>query len=138
MVLARVVSLEGAHALVRVEEGCGRCHEAGGCGGVSLTRFFCHSARVCLARNACAAQPGDRVRVVMPARALARLATLTYGLPLAGLLLGALAGETFIGGKGALAGGLAGLLLAWGALFFLARRIGNPGDEPYIHSIHSS
>jgi sigma-E factor negative regulatory protein RseC len=128
MVFARVLSLEGAHALVRIEEGCGRCHEAGGCGGVAFARLLGRAGRLVRAPNACNAQPGERVCLLLPARALSRLATLLYGLPLAGLLLGAVAGNT-LGDVAALAGGVAGFALSLGALFFLSRRAENPGDE---------
>jgi positive regulator of sigma E activity len=74
---------------------------------------------------------------VLPTGALSRHATLGYGLPLAGLLSGALVGEVVMGSEGgALAGAALGLLLAWGGLRWHSRRYtGNSRNEPYIHQV---
>jgi sigma-E factor negative regulatory protein RseC len=131
----RVLALDGDYALVQVEQGgCGRCHEPGGCGGPQLTRIFGRASRQCRARNACGARPGDRVVIVLPAGVLARHATLGYGLPLAGLLAGAMIGE-FLGkgNGGALAGAALGLLLVWRMLRWRSLRIAeDPQSGAYV------
>jgi sigma-E factor negative regulatory protein RseC len=138
----RVLALKGDYALIQAEGGgCGRCQEPGGCGGQSLVQMFCRTPRQYRVKNTCAAQPGDRVVVVLPEGVLSRHATLGYGLPLAGLLLGALVGDMVsgrAGNGGALAGAALGLLLAWGIVYGYARRLtGNSRNEPYILRVES-
>ncbi|WP_303785505.1 SoxR reducing system RseC family protein [Azovibrio restrictus] len=138
--VGRVTGLDGDFALVQVEGGgCGRCHEAGGCGGQQLTRMFCSTPRQYRVRNAVGAKPGDLVSIILPAGALGRYATLAYGLPLLGLIVGALLGDRLGGEHGALLGGVAGCLAA----FLLVRRhapgsAGKTGAEPHIGQIKSS
>lgn len=131
--VARVVSVEGDDAFIQIEAGCGRCHEPGGCGGVSFSRIFSRAVPLYRVRNSCGARSGERVRVVMPAGALTRQAMLAYGLPLGGLLLGAVLGDMATGSDGgALGGGGLGLFLGWLALRIRVRRAGNSVDEPHI------
>ncbi|MDR3322852.1 MAG: SoxR reducing system RseC family protein [Zoogloeaceae bacterium] len=137
----KVVALEGEYALVQVAAGgCGRCHEPGACGGQSLARIFGRAAPFRV-KNACGASPGDVVALRLPAGVLTRHATLGYGLPLAGLLLGALVGKIMVDGAGeggALAGAAFGLLSGLWALRWRSRQYsGNSRHEPYIHQIKS-
>lgn len=138
--VGRVTGLDGDFALVQVEGGgCGRCHEAGGCGGQQLTQMFCSAPRQYRVRNAVGAKPGDRVSILLPAGALGRYATLAYGLPLLGLIAGALLGDSLGGDAGALCGGAVGCCAA----FLLMRRhaperAGKSGTEPHIGQIKSS
>jgi sigma-E factor negative regulatory protein RseC len=123
-----VVSLDGGRALVRiVREGCGRCHEPGGCGRKISTRTF-------WVLNARGAQPGEEVKVAIPDGALLRGALAGYGLPLATLFLGAGLGSALAGEAGSMIGAACGLTAGWGAQRL--RRVRNlllgPDAEPRI------
>ncbi|MGB4467079.1 MAG: SoxR reducing system RseC family protein [Azovibrio sp.] len=136
----RVTGLEGEFALIQLEGGgCGRCHEQGGCGGQQLTQMFCSTPRQYRVRNPLGARPGDQVSIILPAGALSRYATLAYGLPLLGLIGGAVLGQALGGDSGALSGGLSGVVVA---ACLMRRRIrgmaGKMPGEPYIGQIKSS
>ena len=112
-----VLACEGARVRLRLLEragGCGRCHEAGGCQSVSLTRLFAQRGRGELELPLAEEhqwQAGDAVWLLWPRAALLRSAALGYGLPLLLLLAGAIVGTAAGGENGAVAGGAAGLLL---------------------------
>jgi sigma-E factor negative regulatory protein RseC len=109
-----VIALDGERALVRVTgEGCGRCHEAGGCGG-NLAQAFCLSPKTYRVLNPRGAKPGDEVVVVIGDRTLFRSAVAGYVLPLLGLFLGAALGLEFAGEAGSMIGAVCGLAAVWG------------------------
>lgn len=120
---ARVLSLDGEDVIVAVDPlvGCGHCHEPGGCGGASgdglglrRTEFRAH--------NAVDAKPGDTVSVAVPDRGPRVAALLAYGLPVLGLLLGALlASLAGLGDAGSALAAFIGGLLAYLAGRLLAR-----------------
>jgi len=100
---------------------------------VRFSRIFSRAAPLYRVKNTCRARSGERVRVVIPAGAVARQAMLAYGLPLCGLLLGAALGDMATGSEGgALGGGGLGLFFGWLALRIRMRRAGNFRDEPHI------
>lgn len=136
----RVTGIEGEFALIQVEGGgCGRCHEAGGCGGQQLTQMFCSTPRQYRVRNPLGAKPGDQVSIILPAGALSRYATLAYGLPLVGLMGGAVLGEIVGGNGGALLGAAVGALMAFLLMkHYSIGMTGKSGREPYIGQIKSS
>lgn len=110
-----VTRCEGEHAFVRIaDEGCGRCHEPGGCGGSSLTRAFCSSRRIYRVWNPGGANPGDEVVIAISDRTLLRSAVAGYVLPLLGLFLGAVLGLKCAGEPGSMLGAALGLIAAWG------------------------
>lgn len=120
-IAAVVTAVENGYLEVEsASKGCGRCHEPGGCGGVSLGSMLCAKPRRLRVRNNLPGpvQVGDLVDVGVADGILGQAALVTYALPLAGLLLGALAGAGG-GDIGAILGGMAGLGMAW----FLARRL---------------
>lgn len=124
-VTGRVVAIVDAddvrEAVVAIaaSSACARCREGRGCGawlpgsGTGETRL-----RVTVPSGLQLAE-GDRVTVHMSGPALLTAAGIAYGLPLAGLLLGALLGHLFVPGDlPALFSALTGLMTgAW-----LARR----------------
>lgn len=132
-----------AHAIVRsldvdmvdveIEQGCGRCHEEGGCGGQNLTQMFAAGPRHYRLRNTVGAVVGDRVAIAIAPGGVRRSANFAYGVPLAALFAGALAGGQLAGDGGAMLGAAGGLLLAF---LFLARRAPGAGEvsAPYIVS----
>lgn len=114
---AVVVALEGDHARVRVDgSGCGRCHEAGGCGGHNLGRMFCAADPEFRVLNPRQAQVGEQVTLVIAKGTVTQSANLAYALPLGLLLLGAGLGQWLAGDLLAIFGGGAGLFLGWLAL----------------------
>lgn len=132
-----VTALEGDCAFVRTEsEGCGRCHEPGGCGGAHLTRAFCSSPKVYRVLNPSGAKPGDEVTLVIHDRAVLRGAIAGYVLPLLGLFLGAALGLRLAGDAGSIGGAVCGLAAAWGLQKTrLARKVfPGPDSEPRIKS----
>jgi sigma-E factor negative regulatory protein RseC len=134
-VSATVTSLDGDHALVRItREGCGRCHEPGGCGGKNLTQALCLSPKTYRVVNTRGAQVGEEVRVVIHDRTLLRGAFAGYGFPLLILFLGAGLGRALAGEAGSMIGAACGLAVAWGAQRM--RRVRNillgPDPEPRI------
>jgi sigma-E factor negative regulatory protein RseC len=127
-----------AYALVEViGGGCGRCHEAGGCGGVHLTQAFCLSPRRFRVRNEIGAKVGAVVTVALPAGALRSHVTLAYVLPFVGLFVGAFVGN-LAGEVGAVVGAACGLGFAWiWAKRYMTRQAasGKTFIEPYIAQV---
>lgn len=136
-VIRAVVRLvDPAGAVVEVAQGgCGRCHEKGGCGGHHLTQTFCSGPRRYRVDNAIGAEVGDTVSVAVTAGTLRRGANLAYGLPVLGLIGGAVLGAQVGGDMGAIFGSLIGVV---GAFALAARRsrqpVGDPGSRPHIIS----
>ena len=131
-----IVDLDGDYALVRVDEGgCGRCHEAGGCGGQRLEKMFCKTTPIYRVRNPGGARIGERVTVAIEAGVVSRSAIQVYGFPLLALFAGAFGGLAVAGEPGAIAGFGLGLLAGW--LVLRLRRPANASDmasQPYIKS----
>ena len=65
---------------------------------------------------------GDPVSLSLDESVILRGALLAYLLPLAGLLIGALTGQLIGGESLAMAGGGAGMVLAWATARLIARR----------------
>lgn len=120
---ATVTAQEGDYALVEANQGgCGRCHEQGGCGGNNASRLFCHGPRHFRVLNPLGVKVGEKVLVGVPDGAVSHSVLVLYLLPLALLVLGAVAGAALMPGArdaAAAAGALSGGCLAW----FLARRL---------------
>lgn len=85
---AVVTRLDRTRAYVKVMRagGCGRCHEVGGCGGVSQDESRCQEF---LVENVFGASAGQRVLLEIPDGATFVAALLAYGLPLLALVFGA-------------------------------------------------
>jgi len=120
---ATVTALEGDYALVEASQGgCGRCHEQGGCGGNNASQLFCHGPRHFRVLNPLGVKVGEKVLVGVPDGAVSHSVLVLYLLPLALLVLGAVAGAALMPearDAAAAAGALSGGLLAW----FLARHL---------------
>lgn len=116
-----VRSVDVDHALVDVgiARGCGRCHEPGGCGGVNIASPMMAATRSLRIRNTIGARPGETVDVVIEEGLPLNAALRVYGLPLAGILLGAALGVAvtssgngdLLAALGALSGGVCGALV---------------------------
>jgi sigma-E factor negative regulatory protein RseC len=93
--------------------GCALCARGFGCGGGLLGALAGGPPLLRVPRQNQRVGIGDRVRVALPAGRVGSLAAAAYGLPLAGLVLGALAATSLpalAGDAGTAVGGLAGLL----------------------------
>lgn len=111
---AVVREIDGAEAIVEVEQGgCGRCHEKGGCGGQSLSQMLCASHKTYRVDNPGGAAVGEAVTVAIAAGAIRWSANLAYGVPILGLIVGAVAGNQIAADPGAVLGGALGLGIAW-------------------------
>lgn len=131
-----VRAVDGREAVVEVEQGgCGRCHEKGGCGGQQLTQMFCAGKKTYRVNNSEGASVGETVMIAVTAGAVRRSANLAYGLPLVGVVAGAALGMQVSGDPGAMAGGGAGLILAWLLVRWkVGSGAGNTEIRPYIVS----
>lgn len=114
---AVVTRVEGPLAWVKVTaegEGCGRCHEPGGCRTGMLNEVLGGRCREYAVANELAAVTGARVAVEVPDGLPLRAAGWAYGLPLLALLGGAALGSLLTAGDlGSVVGAAGGLLLAW-------------------------
>ena len=115
-------------ALARLEfdanGGCGRCHEEGGCGGISLAQPLCSKPKSLLLPDSIGLVVGDTVRVSIPDQLLSRGITRTYVIPLLLFFTGSIAGAALLPevmpvrwlitqDVGAIAGAGFGLIAAW-------------------------
>lgn len=135
----RVERLEGPSAWVQCSSrsACQRCASGQGCGGGLLGSLLgdrLHRVRVDM--REIELRPGDQVELGIREIGLVWAAIIAYLLPLAGLLLGAIAAGAMAGFDSdgfTLAGGLAGLLLAIAASRRLSAHIGPRLDlSPHV------
>lgn len=107
-----------------VSGGCGRCHETGGCGGVSIAQPLCSKPKTLLVADDIGVSMGDKVLVAIPDALLSQGITLAYLIPLillfAGSALGAMVLPDLLTMRwqltpdvGAIAGAGIGLIAAW-------------------------
>ncbi|HEX7046931.1 MAG TPA: SoxR reducing system RseC family protein [Gammaproteobacteria bacterium] len=112
---ARVLRVVGATAWVQCESqaGCARCAAGEGCGAglfAKLLRGRLQELPVSLPASMAGLAAGDQLLLGLSVTAVQSASFLLYGLPLAGLLIGAIGGGMMFGGDaGALAGAITGL-----------------------------
>ena len=133
---ARVLSVTADRAVVeaRRRSACGRCAARSGCGhGLLDSLATRHAVALELPLPAVLAgtvAAGDTVIVGVPERAVLGAALRVYGAPLAGLVLGTVAGGAWVGGDAAAAlGAVAGLLVGSVSIRFLDRRVPLPAPR---------
>ena len=108
-----------ARIAVDSQSSCQACAQQAGCGlGPVLTMFGASRTRILDVPNSRPVQlrAGDRVRVALHGRLLTAFAVLAYGVPLIGLLGGALLATVWMPGGGdgaAVIGAVAGAGAAW-------------------------
>lgn len=136
---ARVLRVSGGVAWVNCESqaGCARCAAGEGCGAglfAKLLRGRLQELPVALPRHLDHLVPGDQVLVGLSVRAVQSASFLLYGLPLAGLLAGAvLCGIAWPGDAAAFAGAAAGLCGgAWLARRKSAALAGDSALQPVL------
>lgn len=104
--------------------GCGRCHETGGCGGVSIAQPLCRTPKTLLISDRFGVSQGDKVLVAIPDHLLSQGATRAYLIPLLLLFIGSGLGAVLLpllapthwlmtSDIGAIAGAGIGLIAAW-------------------------
>ena len=123
--------------LVRLEfessGGCGRCHETGGCGGISLAQPLCSTPKSIVVSDPIGLSVGNQVRVSIPDGMLSRGITRTYVIPLLLFFIGSLLGASVLpawlpiqwqvtSDVGAMMGAGIGLIAAWVQLRLSQRR----------------
>lgn len=104
---------------VSVAQGCGRCNEPGGCGGVNIARPLAQTSHVVRVSNDIGALPGDPVGVLVEDGLPLKAALATYAWPVVGVLAGAALGSAvaapggadLLAALGAVAGGTVAALL---------------------------
>lgn len=107
-----------------VSGGCGRCHETGGCGGVSIAQPLCSKPKTMLVADDIGVQVGDKVMVAIPDALLSQGVTRAYLIPLVLLFVGSVLGGVLLPQVlpiqwlvtpdiGAIAGAGMGLMAAW-------------------------
>lgn len=116
----RVVAVEGQTAWVETERKstCHSCSVNKGCGSGVLARYRARALSQYSAINRAGAQVGDEVVLGIDENAVLRGSLAAYGVPMIGLLAGALFADSAFSGSGdlaAAAGSLVGLAtgLAW-------------------------
>ncbi|MEF8699340.1 MAG: SoxR reducing system RseC family protein [Candidatus Accumulibacter sp. UW26] len=127
-----VVAVYEQEATIRIDEGgCGRCHEAGGCGGAG--HLFCATARTFRVPNPDRCAVGQRVRITVAQGSIGRSALHAYAFPLLALFAGVLLGSTLAGETGAISGAIGGLFIGWLGLRRAQRRsLHDPRLRPSI------
>jgi sigma-E factor negative regulatory protein RseC len=109
-----VTAVDGEHATIRIDAGgCGRCAEAGGCGGNSLGKLLCSSPDTFCVPNPERVTVGTRVCIVVADGSIGRSALHAYAIPLLAVLAGALSGSGLGGEVGAIGGASLGLIVGW-------------------------
>lgn len=112
-----VGEVKGGFAVVEVavrENGCGRCHEVGGCGGQNLSRALCDRKKAITVANTLGVAVGERVQIGVDDVAIGAMATRVYVVPLIGILLGGALGQALFsdGSVGGVVGALGGFVVA--------------------------
>lgn len=110
--IATVIKTEGEMMSVEIQRqsSCGACSVKSGCGTNLIASLFGKRRAMLSLPNTIHARPGDRVVLGIRENDLVTGSIRLYLLPLAGLLLGALAGHLLAGTElFAIAGGLLGM-----------------------------
>lgn len=115
---------------------CDQCELNKGCGTGALSRLIGRRPRPLVIDSEHDCKPGDQVVVELPEAALVRASLLLYGLPLLGLLVGAvlaasLALPDFVVAAIALCGLFGGFRIA----AYFTRGLEQAGQAPYIRAM---
>lgn len=128
-----MLAVEGDQALVALasQSACGSCAAKSGCGTSVLGSLFPKRHQQLRVDNSQAAKPGDRVVIGLPEAGLQRASLLLYGVPLLGLIAGAVAGDHWGGSEPqAILGGLFGSVA--GLWWVRHRSLRAPGLQPVM------
>lgn len=118
-----VVRVYGDLAVVQVvpQSACGSCSASKGCGTSAVAKLFPKRLPQVAVTNNLGAEPGDQVIIGLADNDVQTASLYLYGIPLAGLLAGAVIGQQWGGAEPwAILGGLSGML----AGLAVARQLG--------------
>lgn len=104
---------------------CSSCNARSGCGQHSLSKLG-RKMRLWVATEK-SFQIGQQATLTLPDGSLAMSALALYGIPLIGMLTGAIGGHLSVGEIGSVIGGLAGLV----AGFFAARKVADAKKDDW-------
>ena len=122
---AQVTALDGDHALVVIvrQNACGSCAAKSGCGTSVIASLFPQRQQQLRVANTVQAGAGDQVLIGLSESGLQRASLLLYGVPLLGLLAGALLGQLWGGSEPrSILGGLLGASLGLWIVRWRSRR----------------
>ncbi len=97
----RIVAVEGDYAWVetRIKTTCNSCAVQSGCGTSVLSKVLGRKLFRTRIANALGARQGDDVMIAIPEDTLVRASLVVYLLPLAGLVIGAVAARILLPGS---------------------------------------
>jgi sigma-E factor negative regulatory protein RseC len=139
---ATVLQVDGTHAIVATQQraACGSCASEGSCSTTVLSGLFKRRPNQLKVLNPIAAQPGEQVVIGLQEQALLKVSLTAYLLPLACMLLSAIAVQALterfmlrFGELPTILGGLLGLII--GLFLFKAlsrRRVSDPNYQAVI------
>lgn len=108
-----VIAVDRQMLTIELEaQGCGRCHEPGGCGGQSLVQMSA-GLKTYQLPNTIGASVGERVQLLIAGDLVRKAAISAYVIPLLLCIFGALVGQTLWGDLAALAGSMIGVGCGW-------------------------
>ncbi len=114
------VTADGVWVETQRQSGCQSCSSRGGCGVGIMQKALNRRQHKVRVQTDLPVQVGDHVRLLLPASALVQASMLMYLLPLLGLILGAVAGQSLFASD---AGAIGGAVVSFTAvLLFIARQ----------------
>lgn len=114
------VTADGVWVETQRQSGCQSCSSRGGCGVGIMQKALNRRQHKVRVQTDQPVQVGDHVRLLLPATALVQASVLMYFLPLLGLILGAVAGQSLFASD---AGSIGGAVVSFTAvLLFIARQ----------------
>ncbi|MGD9500831.1 MAG: SoxR reducing system RseC family protein [Halothiobacillus sp.] len=114
------VTADGVWVETQRQSGCQSCSSRGGCGVGIMQKALNRRQHKVRVQTDQPVQVGDHVRLLLPASALVQASMLMYFLPLLGLILGAVAGQSLFASD---AGSIGGAVVSFTAvLLFIARQ----------------
>lgn len=114
------VAADGVWVETQRQSGCQSCSSRGGCGVGIMQKALNRRRHTVRVQTNLPVQVGDHVRLLLPAAALVQASLLMYFLPLLGLIVGAVVGQTLLGSNGAAMIGAA--IGFFAVLLFIARQ----------------
>lgn len=130
-----MVAVDGGLLQVELQvQGCGRCHEPGGCGGQSLVQMS-GRPKTYPVLNTIGAVVGDDVLLLIEQDLVRKAAIYAYVVPLLLCLVGALLGQ-FFGDIAAVLGATVGVSIGWSLIKLRSFRKADRTAHPYVQVRH--
>lgn len=99
------VTEDGVWIETQRQSGCQSCSSRGGCGVGIMQKALNRRQHKVRVQTDFPVQVGDHVRLLLPAAALVQASVLMYLMPLLGLIIGAVVGQSFFASDGGAIGG---------------------------------